>query len=151
LTLVVTACGVLAAWRQTRAGADVASIVALAITGLVVSPISWTHHWVWVVPGLLLLAACGRWTSMWAVGVVFFVAPMWFVAGGGPQDPPLAVGLALLASTYFWAALAAIGYLLVAPPLVVNFVLPGGQAAVAVAAKSAETEESRHRERSAPG
>ena len=27
-----------------------------ALTGLLVSPISWDHHWVWIVPALALLA-----------------------------------------------------------------------------------------------
>ena len=33
------------------------SVLCTAITGLLVSPISWTHHWVWCVPLLVLLAA----------------------------------------------------------------------------------------------
>ncbi|MFC1419330.1 glycosyltransferase 87 family protein [Streptacidiphilus cavernicola] len=33
------------------------SVLCVAVTGLLVSPISWTHHWVWCVPLLLLLAA----------------------------------------------------------------------------------------------
>jgi alpha-1,2-mannosyltransferase len=33
------------------------SVLCVAITGVLVSPISWTHHWVWCVPLLVLLAA----------------------------------------------------------------------------------------------
>jgi alpha-1,2-mannosyltransferase len=33
------------------------SVLSVAVTGVLVSPISWTHHWVWCVPILVLLAA----------------------------------------------------------------------------------------------
>ena len=33
------------------------SVLCVAVTGVLVSPISWTHHWVWCVPVLVLLAA----------------------------------------------------------------------------------------------
>ncbi|MYS83811.1 glycosyltransferase 87 family protein [Embleya scabrispora] len=39
---------------------DLAGLCVTALTGLLVSPISWTHHWVWVVPGTVLLAAGTR-------------------------------------------------------------------------------------------
>ncbi|MBO0824274.1 MAG: DUF2029 domain-containing protein [Actinobacteria bacterium] len=49
-------------------------------TGLLVSPISWTHHWVWVLPALVVLLQ-GRRNSRIAAAcgyVLFVVAPMWF-------------------------------------------------------------------------
>ncbi|MEY9965784.1 alpha-1,2-mannosyltransferase [Streptacidiphilus sp. MAP12-16] len=33
------------------------SVLSCAVTALLVSPISWTHHWIWCVPMLILLAA----------------------------------------------------------------------------------------------
>lgn len=45
----------LAAWAH-QSGRELLGIVTCAVTGLLVSPISWDHHWVWVVP-LLILAA----------------------------------------------------------------------------------------------
>ena len=33
------------------------SVLCVAITAVLVSPISWTHHWVWCVPMMVLLAA----------------------------------------------------------------------------------------------
>ncbi len=45
-----------AAWAHRR-GHRLAGVVCCAITGLLVSPISWVHHWVWVVPLLVMLAA----------------------------------------------------------------------------------------------
>jgi len=39
-----------------RAGHRMAGILACALTGLLVSPISWDHHWVWIVPGVATAA-----------------------------------------------------------------------------------------------
>ena len=45
---------VLAAWASRR-GEELLGIATCALTALLVSPISWSHHWVWVV----LLVPCG--------------------------------------------------------------------------------------------
>jgi alpha-1,2-mannosyltransferase len=34
-------------------------ILTCAITGLLVSPVSWDHHWVWIVPVIVVLACYG--------------------------------------------------------------------------------------------
>src|SRR5690606_24023381 len=50
--LVVGALGmVLAAWASRR-GREVMGVLLCALTGLLVSPISWSHHWVWLIPAL---------------------------------------------------------------------------------------------------
>ncbi|MBB5910392.1 glycosyltransferase 87 family protein [Actinoalloteichus hymeniacidonis] len=41
--------------RLRRVGQDVLALCAVALTGLLISPVSWSHHWVWVVPLLLVL------------------------------------------------------------------------------------------------
>ncbi|MEJ5928890.1 glycosyltransferase 87 family protein [Corynebacterium sp. H128] len=65
LALVVSlALGVWAAYRAHRCGQPVLSLVFIAAIGLLVSPISWTHHWTWL-PVLALLAI----KSAAAVGV----------------------------------------------------------------------------------
>ena len=43
----------IAAWASRR-GMESAGILACAVTSLLVSPVSWPDHWVWVVPGLAL-------------------------------------------------------------------------------------------------
>jgi alpha-1,2-mannosyltransferase len=54
---VVIAClGLAAAALLARAGRPTAGWVTCAITGVLVSPISWDNHWVWIVPVLVLLA-----------------------------------------------------------------------------------------------
>ncbi|WP_191465630.1 glycosyltransferase 87 family protein [Nocardioides campestrisoli] len=54
VVLVVLVGGTVVAVRTGRAGDDLGGVVAIAATGLLVSPISWTHHWVWCVPLLVL-------------------------------------------------------------------------------------------------
>ena len=54
---VVIAClGLAAAALLARAGRPTAGWVTCAVTGVLVSPISWDNHWVWIVPVLALLA-----------------------------------------------------------------------------------------------
>jgi alpha-1,2-mannosyltransferase len=63
--IVVQACwcllvaGVLAlAWvgarRAHQAGDRVGALLVVAAAGLLVSPVSWSHHWVWIVPALVV-------------------------------------------------------------------------------------------------
>jgi alpha-1,2-mannosyltransferase len=35
---------------------EIIGILVCALTGLLVSPVSWSHHWVWVAPMLMVLA-----------------------------------------------------------------------------------------------
>jgi alpha-1,2-mannosyltransferase len=88
-------------------------VVCCAVTGLLVSPFSWTHHWVWVVPLLigLVTAAWRRRSRAWAVAaVVVTVGFSGFVPLPWPGKPPSPVlllagdlyvllGLAVLVST----------------------------------------------------
>ena len=46
---------VLAAWASHR-GHEMVGILVCALTGLLVSPVSWSHHWVWIAPILVVLA-----------------------------------------------------------------------------------------------
>ncbi|WP_424641930.1 glycosyltransferase 87 family protein [Embleya sp. AB8] len=39
---------------------ELAGLCVTGLTGLLVSPISWTHHWVWIVPGSVLLVDAAR-------------------------------------------------------------------------------------------
>lgn len=41
------------AWRGARRAADpTVALLVVAAAGLVVSPVSWSHHWVWIVPAV---------------------------------------------------------------------------------------------------
>ncbi len=57
-----------AAWAHRR-GHRMAGVMCCAMTGLLVSPISWTHHWVWDVPLLTWLAATTWRRRSWWCGL----------------------------------------------------------------------------------
>jgi len=68
-----------AARQALRASQPGLGLVLVAVAGLLASPISWAHHWVWCVPALLILADLGRvhrvprWLAI--TGVVLFLTP----------------------------------------------------------------------------
>jgi alpha-1,2-mannosyltransferase len=63
--------GIAAAHRQLQIGDDVAALTAVAVGGLLASPLSWTHHWVWGVPAIMVLVSRRHWVTAWLLGVVF--------------------------------------------------------------------------------
>lgn len=76
--------------RLAARGARWEALLVSAAFGLLVSPVSWTHHWVWVVPVFGLVAvravASGRY---WRLAVVCVVFTGWFQLvvphGGGAE------------------------------------------------------------------
>ncbi|SFF43269.1 alpha-1,2-mannosyltransferase [Actinacidiphila alni] len=123
--LLTAAAGLAVAARAHRHGRPALGLLCAAVTALLVSPVSWTHHWVWCVPLLALAAARigdpavrapvrGRWTRIAVLAggaAVFYGRSMWQVPHAGDLDlhlpwwqQPLAapyplLGLALLAGT----------------------------------------------------
>jgi alpha-1,2-mannosyltransferase len=82
---LVAATGVLAAVvaRRARAsGDDVLALLTVATFGLLASPVSWSHHWVWIVPAALYLG-CKRHWWMLAATTVFAVGPHQFLDSEG--------------------------------------------------------------------
>ena len=101
-----------AVWAHRR-GYRMAGFLCCAVTGLLVSPISWTHHWVWAVPLLVWLtvtawrrrsAACALTAAAAAVIFSGFMPLPW---PGHPADAGrmaasdlyVLFGLAVLAAT----------------------------------------------------
>jgi len=84
LVLLVAACATAAALLARAAeqrGDRVGALLVTGFCGVLVSPVSWTHHRVWVAPLCVLVAARGRravpvvalvvaWSSGWAFGLV---------------------------------------------------------------------------------
>lgn len=110
LSAAVFACGglALAAWAY-RASSPLLGILVCAATGLIISPVSWVHHYVWVVPLLAWLALASdrpRGGPWWALGlaVLLWAAPVWWV-----PDPQTGYGgpLVLLAGNSFFLAIVA--------------------------------------------
>ncbi|MGH3969475.1 MAG: alpha-(1-2)-phosphatidylinositol mannosyltransferase, partial [Mycobacterium sp.] len=57
--LAVLALTIWAMRRVLRAGEQALAVICVALFGLMVSPVSWSHHWVWVLPTLLVTAVLG--------------------------------------------------------------------------------------------
>jgi len=90
VVLVLTALGVR---RALAAGERTVALGLNALGGLLVSPISWTHHWVWAVVVLLGWAELARRTRrrglavLAGAGAVFFAAgPQWWWPRGGEVE-----------------------------------------------------------------
>ncbi|MEV6969879.1 glycosyltransferase 87 family protein [Hamadaea sp. NPDC051192] len=86
---VIGLAGLVIAARLARRGDWLAAVAATGVTGLLVSPISWAHHWVWVVPALAVLLRGGRAARIAAAVAyaVFVLAPMWWTPRfGGPGE-----------------------------------------------------------------
>ena len=111
--LLVGLAGItVAAWAHRR-GHRLAGVTCCAITGLLISPFSWTHHWVWAVPLLVALAATAWRRRSAGYGLAAAAAAAVFsgrIPLSGPGHPPGPVrllegdlyvlcGLAVLAGT----------------------------------------------------
>jgi alpha-1,2-mannosyltransferase len=84
LAFAVAVAGLAAAVIASGRGLELLAIVLTGLTGLLISPISWSHHWVWaVVPALALMAAgAGRRTT--GTGDLAAVRPRdWIARGAG--------------------------------------------------------------------
>src|SRR5208282_5647297 len=86
LAILVVIAGLITAAVLYRAGHPVPAMLACALTGLLVSPLTWDHHWVWVALGIALLAhlgaqARGRVRAAWWVAAAALLA----VFGAWPQ------------------------------------------------------------------
>ena len=57
LSLAIVGLAWIVVLRARRAGEELIALLAVAVAELLVSPISWAHHWVWIAPALLLLAS----------------------------------------------------------------------------------------------
>jgi len=88
--------GLLLAARLHKQGRPVHGWLVVAVTGLVVSPVSWDHHWVWTAPALAVFAhmafrAQGARRAVWAASaalvVVLFGAWPSIWKGGGSAVP----------------------------------------------------------------
>ena len=63
--------GASVAKRQLDAGCQLDALVALGLGSVLASPVSWTHHWLWVVPLLMVTVFRRRWITSWTLGAVF--------------------------------------------------------------------------------
>ena len=100
------------------AGADDGLVLCLQVcvamvAGLLVSPISWSHHWVWCAPAIIALAAAGRrWrspgllTTAGAGAAVFVLAMQWWFPEQNHVEQDWPAWATVVGSSYTWWALA---------------------------------------------
>jgi alpha-1,2-mannosyltransferase len=82
LTLVA---GVVSAAVLDRAGHRMAGLLTCALTGLLTSPISWDHHWVWIIPATVVAVvyavrarrAVVRWAAAGVAAGIVLVFGAW--------------------------------------------------------------------------
>ncbi|MFF1484451.1 glycosyltransferase 87 family protein [Streptomyces sp. NPDC058319] len=105
--LAVAAAGL---WLVRRAPRERWAVLLTAFTALLVSPISWSHHWVWCVPLVAVLLAEGHRGAAALTSLCFTARTLWLVPHAGELDlhlpwwqqplasPYVLLGLALLAA-----------------------------------------------------
>ncbi|WP_420707614.1 glycosyltransferase 87 family protein [Streptomyces sp. NRRL S-1022] len=100
---VVAALGLVVAVRAELRGRRAWAVCACAVTALLISPVSWTHHWVWCVPLVLLLWTRGHRTAALGTLLVFCSYAPWWVPHG-PDRPELHLNGAALALSAVYGA-----------------------------------------------
>jgi alpha-1,2-mannosyltransferase len=85
---------------------DLTAVLAVAAAGLLISPVSWSHHWVWVAPALLVLRGPVR----IAVVAVFALGPHWLLPSAGDRELAWTWWQHLIGNAYVWLALAFLGW-----------------------------------------
>lgn len=108
----------LTAWRALRSDDRLGILIVVQLLGLLISPISWSHHWVWVMPLLVWLLhgpdgrllgtriVAGYWLITSVVGVPwilsFFQDSIWLVSRPGVLAWLGAVDVVGAALVYGW-------------------------------------------------
>jgi alpha-1,2-mannosyltransferase len=94
--------------RLHRRGEDAAALLVTAFYGLLLSPVSWSHHWVWCVPLITLLVVKARWWAATAVAALFVSQIVMLVPNGGETEFGWGLGWSVLGNGYVLAAAAGI-------------------------------------------
>ncbi|MDJ0358750.1 mannosyltransferase [Rhodococcus sp. H29-C3] len=97
--VVIVSALAIAAWRSLRRDDRLGILLVVQLLGLLISPISWSHHWVWVMPllvwlvhgpdrdALLTRIVAGYWLVTSVIGIPwilsFFQESIWLVSRPG--------------------------------------------------------------------
>ncbi|MEV6829692.1 glycosyltransferase 87 family protein [Amycolatopsis sp. NPDC051102] len=90
--------------RLHRRGEEAGALLVTAFYGLLLSPVSWSHHWVWCVPLITLLLVKARWWAAVAVAVLFGSQIVMLVPNGGDVEFGWGLGWSVLGNVYVLAA-----------------------------------------------
>jgi alpha-1,2-mannosyltransferase len=113
LCFAVLALTVWAAHRVLRAGQPVLALMCVAMFGLVVSPVSWSHHWVWALPTMVTITVAAYRERSAALAMVSAVGAFLLVFTPIrllPEHHEIDATLwrQVIGSSYVWWALAVI-------------------------------------------
>ncbi|HUH72658.1 MAG TPA: glycosyltransferase 87 family protein [Mycobacterium sp.] len=111
--LLVLAVTIWAMRRVLRAGEPTLAVICVALFGLVVSPVSWSHHWVWMLPAVLvtgILARRGRNVALAVISAAGVALMRWTPIDLLPKHHETAAvwWRQLAGMSYVWWALAVI-------------------------------------------
>jgi alpha-1,2-mannosyltransferase len=109
--VVVLVYGLRAAVAASRVGDELRAVAITGLVSVLVSPISWIHHLVWIVPVLAAIIGAGR--NRRSVGLAFLVAAL-FVARlpyFGNDEVKTGLIAALLKDSYGFVCIALLVYL----------------------------------------
>jgi alpha-1,2-mannosyltransferase len=113
LSIAVFALAIFAMRSAVRARQDALAVAYCALAGLLVSPISWSHHWVWAPVAVLALAVAGRRMNerrpvvLATTGFVLLVAsPHWWFPRMHHRELEWPMWQQILGSSYVAFALA---------------------------------------------
>ncbi|MEU4190341.1 glycosyltransferase 87 family protein [Kribbella sp. NPDC026611] len=110
--IIVGIAGLVLARRLYDRGLPFEAVVATALTGLLVSPISWTGHWVWIVPALAVMwshrAALLSWRTTASVVItgVFVTGIVWWLPFAHDQEFHYNAWQTVVANAYLLSAVA---------------------------------------------
>jgi alpha-1,2-mannosyltransferase len=111
LSMLVMAVACRGMWRAFAAGQDSLALTLNAFAALLISPVSWSHHWVWAEMALLVIATLGRQrqlrvASITAVAglVIFAASPQWWFPHGANKELEWTVWQQAIGSSYVYFA-----------------------------------------------
>lgn len=112
-SVLVLGLTVWAARRALRAGEPLLALVSVAMFGLVVSPVSWSHHWVWSLPTVVITAVVAyrhRHVLLGVVSLAGLALMLWSPITLMPKHRETTAPLwrQLAGGSYVWWAIAVI-------------------------------------------
>ncbi len=121
--VLVTAALAALAWRALDPDDRLGTLIIVALLGLMISPISWSHHWVWVIPMLIWLLygpdrhllgtkiLAGYWAASTLIGVPWLLSfcqeDIWPISRPWPLAWLGAVDAIGVIALYLWLIYAA--------------------------------------------
>ncbi|MGW6280946.1 glycosyltransferase 87 family protein [Kribbella sp. NPDC055071] len=112
---VVGIAGLLIARRLYDRGLSFEAVIVTALTGLLVSPISWTGHWVWIVPAIAVLwshrSRLISWRTAYSalITAVFVTGLPWWLPFAHDQEFNYNAAQTVVANAYLLCALFLMG------------------------------------------